>query len=45
MDNKNNKDLHRSAQRAWFVTAEWGINLPGGISLCKPNKRATGLFE
>lgn len=33
MDNKYNKCLHRSTQRAWFVTAEWGIKLPGGVDL------------
>lgn len=46
-DNKYKKVLLRSTQRAWFIIAEWGIKLPGGVSLCLNQNRkaqATGIW-
>lgn len=45
MDNNYDKSLHRSTQRAWFITAEWGIKLLGGVSLWLIHtKKATDLL-
>lgn len=38
----SNKGLHRSTQRAWFISTEWGIKLPG---VTKPKQKKLLVYQ